>query len=147
MKFTAAWIKKVEFPIMRVAFGAVLLSSAKDRKAAYEGLEDLLSSVTIRPEMKELIFRVNYPTTSKVVAGLPLNRITNWSALQFVARTIQLSNLEVNPPLSEAHAIRLEIDHNTDAARSEPFTTQQTIDLYAESVKHASENAAKGEIA
>jgi hypothetical protein len=147
VKFTAAWLKNIEFPIVRIAFGAVLLAPVKDRKVAYEGLDDLLSSVTIKPEMKELLFRVNYPTTSKAVASVTLNRITNWSAIQFLARTIQLGNLEVNPLLGEAHAIRLELDHSTDAARMEPFTTQQAIDLYAELVKHASENATKGEIA
>jgi hypothetical protein len=146
-ELTHKWIESTKFPIIRVAFGAVLLSPVPDRKSAYEVLKKLLSSVAVDPNrMQELLYRVNWPTQSKAIRGLTINRITNWSAIQFTIGNIPvLTSPAVAVSIPLQHAVRLEIDHNTDLNRSVPFSPGQTNSIFKELVSHASENALNGE--
>src|SRR5262249_25459262 len=113
VNFTLSWVESIKFPVVRMAFGAVLLCRTPDRKASYLLLKDLVPSVSVDPEgMYELSFRVNWPTKSKVISDLSINRITNWSAIQFQTAGVMLAPSTAPPLLSEPlHAVRLEIDH------------------------------------
>jgi hypothetical protein len=147
LSFTSAWMNTANFPIVRIAFGAVLRCRTKSRVASYETLKALLSSVSVDPEkMRELSFRINWPTKSKIIDGLVINRITSWSAIELLFASFQLDTTlsSATTPLG-LHAVRLEIDHSTDQTRSEPFVREQVLSLYKELVSVASENAAKGE--
>jgi len=144
--FTSAWIEGKKFPVTRIAFGAVLLYPVATRVASYEGLRDLLSSVTVDPEvMRELTYRINWPTKSSVVAGLHANRITSWSAVNIVQANLEFAPRPTATASLQGYAIRLEIDNSTDEMRSDPFDQSQVIAIYRELVSFASENAAKGE--
>jgi hypothetical protein len=146
LSFTSSWIKNSKLPFVRVAFGAVLLCPAQDRTASYEILKTLLSSVSVDPEkMRELLYRVNWPSESKVIHGLMINRITNWSALELFLASMELGPSPAASASSQAHAVRLEVDHNTDAARSEPFSQDQVLSIYNELVSAAVENTTNGE--
>jgi hypothetical protein len=143
--FTSAWIADRKLPVLRIAFGAVLLFPVANRREAYGHLKDLLASVSINPdEMRDLVFRINWPTTSAVLKGLSINRITNWSALQL--RTVQLTDPQTPATIQDTHALRLEIDHSTDEKRFQPFDgTHLVVNLYKELVELAAQNAARGE--
>ena len=142
------WLSAVEFPIVRVAFSCVLLTLVEDKLAAYQLLKKLLRSVDVdATEMRELIFRVNWPVKSGVVSGLGLNRITNWSSikLQNVLLQVGSGSPSISPGERKRDFVRLELDHNTDEARTEPFEPTQLVPIYRELVELAIENAAKGE--
>jgi len=146
VSFTSAWMNNANFPILRIAFGAVLLCPAKNRLTSYETLKALLSSVSVDPEkMRELSFRINWPTKSKVIDGLLVNRITSWSALELLFASLELGPTPSTTTRSGVHAVRLEIDHSTDQSLSQPFDRGQVLPIYKELVSAASENAAKGE--
>jgi hypothetical protein len=146
--FASSWMESISFPIVRMAFGAVLLCRAENKMASYELLKQLLSSVTVDPvRMSDLVFRVNWPTTSKTIEGLRLNRITNWSAIQ-----VMLANVTLGPHANQAllseglHAVRLEIDHSSDQARVKEFPRAALKPIYDELVLLSSENSSEGEI-
>ena len=144
----ATWLDKATILPVRLAFGALLLHQVNSREEAYKELDDLLFSVDANPKMQELFYRCNWPTESKVVSGLMINRLTGWSALRVTANLLQLTGESFNVSSSgpELITVRLEIDHNTDQARSTPFETGQIIPIFKELVGLARENAEKGEL-
>jgi len=145
---TAPWITNATFPIVRIAFGASLLSQADDRKQAYETLQSLLKSLAIAPErMRDLLYRINWPIESKAVPGVMINRLTTWSTLRVFTKLIQIGGGHVGEPepSPEVYAVQLEIDHNTDEARTQPFDQGYIGPIFNELVEFANENVAKGE--
>jgi hypothetical protein len=145
---TEQWLSSVEFPVVRLAFSCVLLAAAEDRLTAYQLLKRLLRSVDIDPmQMRELLFRVNWRVKSVVVPDLALNRITNWSSIFLQNILLQVGGGPASLSSSEIKRdfVRLEVDHNTDETRTEPFDRAQLAPIYGELVALAIENAAKGE--
>jgi len=114
LEVTDGWLTQVSFPVIRIAFGAILLSETKGVFESYEALQGLLKSVAVQPgKMRELIYRINWPQESKAVKGLSLNRITNWSGVQVSAVLLQVgSGVTTAGGRPEKFAVRLEIDHN-----------------------------------
>jgi hypothetical protein len=145
---TEHWLSSVGFPVVRLAFSCVLLAPAEDRLAAYQVLEKLLRSVIVDPvRMRELIFRINWPVKSAVVPDLALNRITTWASIFLQSVRVQLGGgtPSVYSGAKKRDFVRLELDHNTDEARTEPFEPTQLVPIYKELVELAIEDAAKGE--
>ncbi|MFZ5693532.1 MAG: hypothetical protein ACOY5F_20040 [Pseudomonadota bacterium] len=147
-KAVPGWLTSTSFPIVRIAFGAVLLLETKTGEDNYRMLEGLLQSVKVDPRMRDLIFRVNWPRDSSVKSGLSINRVTHWSSLRFSLRALELTG-DVLRQLSgenDKHACRLEIDHNTDAENKLPFEKSELAPIFEELVAFADENAFKGEV-
>jgi hypothetical protein len=145
---TSRWLTKTSLPIARIAFAPVLLSETRSVVESYEVLKVLLKSVSVVPEeMRDLIYRVNWPQESKVAQGLCLNRITNWSALQASALLIQVGGVASTAASSPAEkfAVRLEMDHNTDQENKQPFEKRVLLSIYDELVEFARKNAERGE--
>jgi hypothetical protein len=144
---TLSWIEKAPYPINRVAFGATLLSKTETRKQAYEALKTFVKSLAVDPEeMRDLLYRVNWPVKSKVVPNLIINRLTTWSAPRILMRMIQIGDSQVaEPDPAEIQAVGLEIDHNTDEAHRQAFDQGQIGPIYRELVEFARENAVEGE--
>ena len=141
------WLSKSELPIVRIAFGAVLLAEVEDHDAAYMLLRKLLRSVTVDKGMAELIFRVNWPRDSRVQEGLRINRLTNWTVLRFILNTIEMGvESSLMTPAGEKLAVRLEIDHNTDGRNATPFDRHLLLPIFEELVTLARENAEQGEL-
>jgi hypothetical protein len=144
----ANWLVTLDFPIVRVAFGAIIFSPSSDRTTAYEQLKRLLKSVQVDPvNMRELLFRVNWPLASQTVPGVSINRITNWSAVQIIFNIFQVAPARtiISPSADILNAVRLEIDHSTDVDRSQPFDAHQLVAIYRELMCLASANATAGE--
>jgi len=141
------WLGQTKIPIVRLAFGAILLHQVDGRETAYKTLDELLISVVVDPKMRELVFRCNWPVESKVIAGLMVNRITGWSAIRATAGLLQITGENFNVASGpEINAVRLEIDHNTDQANSKPFKSGQLVPIFTELVELAQQNAEKGEV-
>jgi hypothetical protein len=141
------WLEQTTVPIVRLAFGAILLHQVDSRESAYKKLDELLISVTADPKMRELLFRCNWPVESKAVHGLMINRITAWAAVRAAQSRLQVTGESFNvSPGPELDAVRLEIDHNTDQANSKPFDKGQLVPIFQELMQLAQQNAEKGEV-
>ena len=145
---TADWVGNFQAPVVRIAFGATLLARCANRQDAYKSLIGLLKTVQGDPErMRELSFRINWPVRSASVSGLALNRLTQWSVLEI---RLRLMDPMIGKPVSDdspsLFAIRLELDHNTDAGWTAPFDQDRLVPIYTELVQLAFENAEKGEL-
>ena len=147
---TIPWLQSRPNRFSRVAFGATLLRRVATVEAGYAELRSLLISLNIDPaRMRDLLYRVNWPRESGVVTGLTINRMTTWAVLGLARKLLSMtgSDLTVAQPQDLLHAVRLEVDHNTLADRTDPFDPPQTIAIYNELVDLAVENASKGELA
>jgi hypothetical protein len=144
---TAPWLASVRYPVVRIAFSCVLLAEAADRMAAYQALKTVLKSVQVDPaEMRDLIFRVNWPQKSTAAPGLQVNRITHWSAIRLHRVLVQVGGADASVAHGvTSHFVRLEVDHNTDEARKSPFAQDEMVTIYKELVELANENAERGE--
>jgi hypothetical protein len=143
-----AFLQQFNFPIQRLAFGAVLVCQSDSKEDAYEKLGTILSSVKVDPKnMRELVYRINWPQMSNVVPGLELNRITGWSTVGVAMATFQVASpqtlMETAGPT--LHFVRLEIDHNTDQSRGDPVEPALRMPIFGELVEMARENATMGE--
>jgi hypothetical protein len=148
LEATVPWITALDIEVTRVAFGCVLLLKSDSRDEAYARLGDLLSSVNVKSEMRDLIFRVNWVAKSKAVPDLQINRITSWAAVRISLGTLIVAGaapaqVQLGPP---ADCVRLEIDHNTVQEWGKPFDREQVVSIYKELVSLADENAKKGEV-
>jgi hypothetical protein len=140
------FLQTLTTPVVRIAFGAQLLAPARSREAGYEKLAKLLRSVTVDPKnMRELVYRVNWPQASTVLRDLQLNRITAWTS-------VSVSTSLINPGTGEAFAVEnsqdavsLEIDHNTTADRKIPLETDVLVPIFRELVTLADDNTRGGE--
>jgi hypothetical protein len=146
---TSAWLAAFEQPIYRLAFGGSLLTKCAGLQDAYTQLLGMLQSVKGDPErMRELIYRVSWPLNSRTVDGLILHRITTWAALQIQLQLMMQTGTKTMTTGTPAttYVVRLELDHSTDAERTEPFDRGRLVPIYEELVALASENAEKGEV-
>lgn len=148
LEATVPWISQLDIEVTRVAFGCVLLLKTDSRDEAYARLNDLIGSLTVKPGMHDLIFRINWPAKSKVVPDLQINRITSWAAVRISLGTLLLTGaapaqVQLAPPTDY---VRLEIDHNTVQEWGKPFDREQVASIYKELVSLADENAKKGEV-
>jgi hypothetical protein len=144
---TKRWLEVVKFPIVRIAFAGVLLSETTDVTDSYRALKELLRSVAVDIQMRELIFRVNWPEKSVVLNDLTLNRITNWSAIQIGSTIFQMAGAAITAETlpAEKFAIRLEFDHNTSQENKTPFPQDKTVPIYEELIVKSCENVVAGE--
>lgn len=145
---TCKWIDQTKPLVVRAAFGAVLTYKTETRDGAYQHLKGLLKSVDVQPEkMRDLLYRVNWKCTSRVQEGLIINRLTTWSALRIVRKLIEIGDeIATESGGEEIHAVRLEVDHNTDDANRTPFDPDKMMPIYSELVDLGRENAAEGEV-
>lgn len=138
----------VKVPVVRIAFGSVLLAKKDTLESSYQQLKTLLKSVDVDPKrMRDLHYRVNWQCDSKVIP-LKLNRLTTWAAMRFSATLLQVTGdkVTISGAEQEQFAVRLECDHNTDAANQEPFESGKIGTIYQELTELVAENAEKGEI-
>jgi hypothetical protein len=145
---TEGWVGGIGIPIVRMAVGTVLLTPQPGMEDAYKSLLGMVESVKGDPaKMRDLIFRVNWPVNSASVNGLLINRLTTWTVVQMGYQVLvgTGANLRLDAtPLS--YFVRLEIDHNTDGQRTQPFDPNRLVAIYTELTNLALETAEKGEL-
>ncbi|SEE59174.1 hypothetical protein SAMN05519104_6651 [Rhizobiales bacterium GAS188] len=147
---TRAWLEGISFDVLRLAFGAVILSPSEDAQASYILMESLLKSVRIVPgKMKDMSFTVNWPVPSTILEDASLNRVTKWATLSLRGRLGAVAAPgapAVASEISIAEGPALELDHSTPAERSTPIPHEKLIPIYDELLKLAVENAQRGEV-
>ncbi len=137
----------------RLAFGGVLVLPVANKEDGYKTVQGFLPQVKIDPVgSADFLYRINRPRPSKVVDGLPINRLSTWSVMMWQALSMQLTvsagvtDTIVTSSGPSISACRLEFDVSSDAARKEPIESGQTISLLDELTVLATEIAARGDV-
>jgi hypothetical protein len=76
------WLPTSCPPLVRLAFSAKLLQPAANAKEAYGVLARFLPAVKLDSNLNDFLLQINRrKETSKVVEGLPINRVSTWSKM------------------------------------------------------------------
>jgi len=114
---------------IRIAYGAVLLNEVSDRKASYEILSACLPIIKFNSESwSDFSFQINNKNPSEVLAGMTLNILTKWNAIQMVRIPIG----QTGSALADKHACRLELDLSSEVDNKTPIEAGKISLLYTE---------------
>ena len=146
VELSNSWINSMHFvPIVRMAFGAVLLRPAENLEDSFGSLDRYLPFLNIE-NLTEFSYRVNRRRLSKVMPQIPINRIAQWSLARFRSLDIALDRAEVHMATAgESLASRLELDMNTLHGRTTPLPSKDLSLLFQELVGLALEISAEGD--
>ena len=127
-------------PVRRIALalGLVHRTTNPDERPP---LIEAFTGIPLVGEVSDFLFQLNRPRQSTAVPDLRLNRVTKWSTLdvQKIVLAIGAQRVDQVPALSLGHALRLDLEVNTDARREDPLDVKSIPDLYSEFVMLASE--------
>lgn len=148
-KSTETFLEKLHFPVARIAFAVGLIHPTDSVTNAYKALREQVKTLN-RPaeELRDILFRINWPQNSTTLNDLTLNRLTTWQVQQV---TVQVLVPDGNSPTASfveepAPVLRLDLDHNTDGKRIQPFDANQLVPIYRELTNLALQNAERGEV-
>jgi hypothetical protein len=146
---TETFLEQVHFPVSRMAFATGLLHPTDSIKSAYKALREHIKTFN-QPaeELRDVLFRINWPRNSTTLNDLTLNRLTTWQVQQI---SVQVLIPDGNSPATSfvaepVHVLRLDVDHNTDGKRTQPFDANQLVPIYRELTNLALQNAEIGEV-
>lgn len=150
-----AWLKNCP-PIVRLAYGAVLLEPVADHRAGYQRLSQYLPSVKIDDSSFDFFYQINRPRPlQNSKEPVKINRLSRWSvqAAQAVSMAFSLGSPSgPNPPVlftqpdSTVHACRLELDLSTPASHETDLIPAELPAIFGELVSMGSEIAHRGDI-
>lgn len=140
------WLNSSDiFQLNRLAFGAVLLNPVENMLRGYENLRGFLpflASVDLSENSSDFNYQVNRQRNSKIIAGLPINRLTRWGVIrlkQFDLTQARVTDLNLV-------ASRLELDINTASERTNSLPSADLANLFDELVQMGLELSEKGDI-
>jgi len=142
------WAPGIE-SVYRLAVGAILVYGVNNRVAGYEALRELLPDLRIDPvRSSDLIYQINRHAESRVIPSLRINRLSNWSVAQF--HIIEIRPGAAVPtigasPVGQPHAIRVQLDMNTDAERVDVFDSGSIAAVIDELLQFADRIAELGD--
>jgi hypothetical protein len=145
------WLEKSP-PVVRIAFGAVLLEPVPDKPSGYRRLSEFLQTVRIDPEGSEdFLYQINRPRTSALrIDNLVINRLSKWSVslYQRLGLGFGLPSLQAIQSFSSAplYACRIELDISTPAVSTGELTHGRLVELYRELVDLAVEITVSGDV-
>lgn len=140
-------------PLMRLAFGAILLQPAEDRRHGYGALSSYLPAVKLDADTSsDFVYQINRPRSS--VSGIPnlrVNRLSKWSVMQMqkLRLEVQVAEAQVGQsavPYEQHSACRLELDINTAPEFGGELPKGQLPMLFDELVSLGKEIALQGDI-
>lgn len=134
--------------IVRLAFGAIVHQSVRDRVEAYGRLAQYLPAVDLDAEHSEdFIYQINRPRNSAIVQRLKINRLNKWSAALFVGVRFDLTKQVIQQHLTGGdHTVRIELDINTDPGFAGELPRAQLPDLFGELKNLAVELTERGDV-
>jgi hypothetical protein len=125
------WLPSCMLPASRLALVAKAVAPAASVAAAYQILKDNLTSVTVEPGMRDLMFRVNWHAESAYMPERYLNRLTTWAAITVKTQAGPTGSLPT-VQVDERHYAYREIDINTPAEHSEELPSDQLLPIFDE---------------
>ena len=141
---------KINPPLRRLAFGAILSLPVDDRKSGYELIANYLPNVKLDPiGSSDFLYQINRTRNSRLgISELEINRLSKWSvAKRGLVRFALSPDAHVSSfPSSETFSCRLELDINTSGEYKNEIPSGKLVDVFHELVDLAKEIAVKGDI-
>lgn len=150
--FLSAMLKWLELcpPIIRLAYGAILLEPVENKEVGYRRLSEYLPSVRVDAEASaDFSYQINRPRKSQVkIDGLQINRLSKWSVTSLHSVTLAVGPKLIHQYRSAAQtmACRLELDINTPAEIQDELPHDKLGDIFRELTNMGSEIANRGDI-
>ena len=145
------WLTFPDVPqVERLAFGAILDRSVRDRKSGYEELSQYLARyVKIESEnSSDFSYSINRPRASALgIKDLRINRLSKWSVITWslMRHNISRTSSDVIRD-AERFSCHLELDISTDQNFKDEIDRGKLGELYDELVALGLEIAEKGDI-
>lgn len=137
----------------RLAFGTAVLQSVEDRVTGYKLLDGYLPSITMDPDnSSEFSYSINRHRKAHDFDDIHVNRISKWSVIRLQSMMISMNMLIGQQATTDAaqgqalEALRLDLDINTDAERTQLLPTNQLPGLFRHLVDLGKEIIEKGDI-
>ena len=137
----------------RIAFGTTVLHPVTDRISGYKLLGQYLPSVILDPEnSSEFSYSINRHWKASEFENIHINRISKWAVAHIqpvqISMTMGLGQKTIADSVQGTglHAMRVEIDINTDADRQEPLLGSQLQDYFKYLEKLGEEIILKGDV-
>ena len=139
------WFSQEKFPqIQRLAFGLDLVSRVKSHDEAYNVISQYLPFPVDPQTSSDFRYQVNKFTTSEVVKGLNINRVSVWDALKL---DLQLSIGHISQLPSkyeELYYCHLTLDINTGLEHQGELEKGKIFSLYEELESYACKISKEG---
>jgi hypothetical protein len=141
LEFFTPWLATSCPPIRRLAFNCKLLQAAATQRDAFRILAAHLPMVKLEPNPNDFTLQINRRTSSAVVEGLPINRLSTWAKMNIVF------SVEPGKPFEwpEKCYSALELDINTAPEKMEVLPGKFLPALLRELTEHAVKIAQRGE--
>ncbi len=134
-------------PLNRIAFGAVLMSPAKDLSRTHVHLASLLPRFDLE-DASEFNYLINRRRGSTIVSALQINRLSRWLIV-----TLERKDSTLDPVMDEEQkrvdrlfASRLELDINTIPTDGNGIQSESLPTLFEELLQMGLEIAEKGDV-
>jgi hypothetical protein len=142
-KMVSKWLEAANLPATRISLVCSAVTETDSRESAYAVLAERLKSVQVRPEMEEMLFRVNWKAKTALLSEGYLNRISTWSSVKLAINAgIGMSHMAT---IKETNFAKMDLDINTPHDRTEIIPADRIVPIFDQLVKLAEENVAKGE--
>lgn len=140
------WLSERPVPPARLAYGAVLLHPVASRAEGYALLERRLRGLTLDPtKTEDFLIQFNEPTAGP--DGMRINNLVKWSVAarqKWLQIFLASQPPVVSSPTLPQFALRLELDVNTDATRTDSLKAPaQTWAALLESARRLSNEGAE----
>lgn len=133
----------------RLGFGASMGKLAPNEEEGFNAVQECLPSIKLgRQSISDFHYRVNRPRNSTSVVDTVINRISEWSVLQFSTgnAAIGTAALGQETKMPRPCFCRLDLDINT-AALAGNITGDVAYAVFQELAGHGCDIAAKGDVA
>jgi hypothetical protein len=135
--------------LSRLAFGAIVFESVRDRTEGYRRLAERLHAVHLDPEgSSDFLYQINRPRNSTAVDTLRINRLSKWSVARFVPFSLMIApqSIQSFPAIGGEEACRIELDINTAAEFVGELPPTRLPQLFEELKSLAIELITRGDI-
>lgn len=151
-KFRALFLKwiRVAPPFNRLAIGSILVLPVQDKADGYREIQKYLPAVKLDAENSaDFSYGINRPRQSQIIAGLRINRLSNWSVAKLSGIRIELGDAGQSRAIESAEglsACRLQVDVNTQPERTEAFVYNDREALLDELMRINAELVDRGDV-
>jgi hypothetical protein len=133
----------------RLAFGAGLFVETSDLATANQHVLELAPSIQIDPRanIRDLSFQINRVRVNEIdERSIRFNRLTKWSATDITEAVFRFSSGVPDVKKLHKYLTVLELDINTDADNTDPFTPELQRLLLSELIDLGVEISDKGDV-
>jgi hypothetical protein len=137
------WLQQMAPPVMRLAYGALLMDSVNSKEEGYQRLSEYLPMPLDPTGSSDFLYQINRPRPSLSSIPININRLSKWAVASMRVQPIEPPGRLSRPFLTSC---RLELDINTDEGFAQILPHERLTTLFEELTVLGSEIATEGDI-